>query len=135
MQWSKLVPELTVFDYEKSLEFYTKVLGFEVMFTREGFAYLDQEGVQFMLDKYHESGWNIGELELPLGRAINFQIELADIAPLYERLKGINYPFYRDIKDVWRKTGVVQSGQREFLLQDPDGYLLRFTQYLGEKPL
>ncbi|HAT7741725.1 TPA: VOC family protein, partial [Vibrio vulnificus] len=26
------------------------------------------------------------------------------------------------------------SGQKEFLVQDPDGYLLRFSQYLGEKP-
>jgi hypothetical protein len=25
------------------------------------------------------------------------------------------------------------AGQREFLLQDPDGYLLRFVQYLGER--
>ncbi|HFQ4989843.1 TPA: VOC family protein, partial [Vibrio vulnificus] len=25
-------------------------------------------------------------------------------------------------------------GQKEFLIQDPDGYLLRFSQYLGEKP-
>jgi catechol 2,3-dioxygenase-like lactoylglutathione lyase family enzyme len=135
MEWSKLVPELTVFDFEKSLEFYTKILGFEVMFTREGFAYLDQEGVQFMLEKYHEDGWNIGRLEPPLGRGINFQIELEDIAPIYERLKVINYPLYRDSKDVWHKTGHVESGQREFLLQDPDGYLIRFTQYLGEKPI
>ena len=24
-------------------------------------------------------------------------------------------------------------GNREFLVQDPDGYLLRFSEYLGEK--
>ncbi|MGL4608198.1 MAG: bleomycin resistance protein [Trueperaceae bacterium] len=135
MEWNPLVPELTVFDFEKSLEFYTKMLGFEILFTREGFAYLKQEGVQFMLEAYHEDGWNIGTLEPPLGRGINFQIELKDTTPIYERLKGINYPLYRDRKDIWRKTGDVQSGGREFLLQDPDGYLLRFYQHLGERPL
>lgn len=135
MEWNPLVPELTVFNFEESLEFYTNILGFEIMFTREGFAYLKQEGVQFMLEQYHEDGWNTGKLEPPLGRGINFQIELKDIAPIYERLKAINHPLYRDSKDVWRKTGNVQSGQREFLLQDPDGYLLRFCQYLGEKLL
>jgi catechol 2,3-dioxygenase-like lactoylglutathione lyase family enzyme len=135
MELNPLVPELTVFDFDKSLEFYTKILGFEIMFTREGFAYLKQEGVQFMLEQVHEDGWNIGTLEPPLGRGINFQIELKDITPIYEKLKAINHPLYRDSKDVWRKTGDVQSGQREFLLQDPDGYLLRLCQYLGERPL
>jgi catechol 2,3-dioxygenase-like lactoylglutathione lyase family enzyme len=135
MEWNPLVPELTVFDFDKSLEFYTKILGFEIMFTREGFAYLKQEGVQFMLEAFHEDGWNVGKLEPPLGRGINFQIELKDIAPIYERLEAMNYSLYRESKDVWRKTGDVQSGQREFLLQDPDGYLLRFCQYLGERTL
>jgi hypothetical protein len=26
-------------------------------------------------------------------------------------------------------------GDRELLVQDPDGYLLRFSQYLGERPI
>jgi catechol 2,3-dioxygenase-like lactoylglutathione lyase family enzyme len=135
MEWNPLVPELTVFDFEKSLEFYTNILGFEIMFSRENFVYLKQEGVQFMLEGFHKDGWNIGRLEPPLGRGINFQIELKDIAPIYESLKAINYPLYRESKDVWRKTGNIQSGQREFLLQDLDGYLLRFCQYLGERSL
>jgi catechol 2,3-dioxygenase-like lactoylglutathione lyase family enzyme len=137
MEWAKMVPELTVFDFEKSLKFYTEVLGFSIKFGRpeENFAYLDQEGVQIMLEQYHETGWNTGELEPPLGRGINFQIELADIEPIYQRLKKINYPFYRDSKDIWRRTGDIESGNREFLIQDPDGYLLRFTQYLGERGL
>ena len=135
MQWSKMVPELTVFDFEKSLKFYTEILGFEIMFTRDGFAYLDQEGVQIMLEQYSEDIWLTGKLEFPLGRGVNFQMEFENVEPIYQRLKAMNHPFFRDSKEVWRKTGDVQSGQREFLLQDLDGYLLRFTQYLGEKPL
>ena len=77
--------------------------------------------------------WLTWELEHPFGRGINFQIELSDIAPLYERLKAANHPFFRDVKDVWYDTPDTSSGQREFLIQDPDGYLLRFCQALGEK--
>jgi catechol 2,3-dioxygenase-like lactoylglutathione lyase family enzyme len=135
MEWNKMVPELTVFDFDKSLKFYTEVLGFEVMFTREGFAYIKQETVQIMLEQYSEDIWLTGKLEAPLGRGINFQIEFDNIEPIYQRLKAMDYPFFRDSKDVWRKTGDIQSGQREFLIQDPDGYLLRFTQHLGERPL
>jgi catechol 2,3-dioxygenase-like lactoylglutathione lyase family enzyme len=135
MEWNKMVPELTVFDFDKSLRFYTEVLGFTIRFGRaeENFAYLDQEGVQMMLEQYHPDGWNLGTLEFPLGCGVNFQMEFENIEPIYQRLKRIDYPFYRDSKDVWRRTGQVESGQREFLVQDPDGYLLRFTQYLGER--
>jgi catechol 2,3-dioxygenase-like lactoylglutathione lyase family enzyme len=137
MEWNKMVPELTVFDFEKSLKFYTEILGFSIKFGRpeENFAYLDQEGVQIMLEQYSEGIWLTGKLEVPLGRGINFQMEFENIEPIYQRLKAINHPFFRESKDVWRKTGDVQSGQREFLIQDPDGYLLRFNQYLGERPL
>ena len=120
---------------EKSLKFYTEILGFEIMFTREGFVYLKQETVQLMLEQYSKDIWLTGTLELPLGRGINFQMEFENIEPIYQRLKAMNYPFFRDSKEVWRKTGDIQSGQREFLIQDSDGYLLRFLQYLGEKPL
>ncbi len=137
MQWNKMVPELTVFDFEKSLKFYTEVLGFGIKFGRpeENFAYLDQEGVQIMLEQYSEDIWLTGKLEVPLGRGINFQVEFENIEPVYQRLKAMNYPFFRDSKDVWRKTGDIQSGSREFLIQDPDGYLLRFMQHLGEREL
>jgi catechol 2,3-dioxygenase-like lactoylglutathione lyase family enzyme len=137
MEWNKMVPELTVFDFEKSLKFYTEVLGFNVKFGRpeQNFAYLDQEGVQIMLEQYHEDGWNSGTLEPPLGRGINFQMEFENIEFIYQRLKAINHPFFRESKDVWRKTGNIQTGSREFLIQDPDGYLLRFQQHLGEKGL
>ena len=43
------------------------------------------------------------------------------------------YPLYRDIEESWRETGMTLSGAREFLIQDPDGYLLRFSQDLGEQ--
>ena len=132
-EWRKLVPELDVSDFERSVRFYTEVLGFEALFTRENFVYLELEEVQFMLQAASNDGWQTAPLETPFGRGINFQIELADIEPLYQRLKAVNHPFFREVKESWYKTGDILSGQREFLIQDPDGYLLRFCQALGEK--
>ncbi len=136
MEWGKLVPELTVSNFAESLRFYTDALGFEVMFSRSDdtdFAYLDFEGAQLMLEASSPETWNVAELEKPYGRGINLQIECSDAKRLRDGLAGADYPLYRDTEDAWRETGDTISGAREFLVQDPDGYLLRFSQYLGER--
>lgn len=146
MNLNKLVPELVVSDFALSLEFYTKLLGFKVLFARENpqFVCLELESVQFMLEEFREDGWNVGVLEKPYGRGINFQIELDDIQPIYNRLtrdlaklgsEADRVRLFREIKDNWYNTGKILLGQREFLVQDPDGYLLRFSQFLGERTI
>ncbi|MHA2937048.1 bleomycin resistance protein [Vibrio sp. RC27] len=133
--WNPMVPELSVSNFEESLSFYVDVLGFSVRIKRENpdFVYLEQEQVQIMLEQITDSGWITGELVTPLGRGVNFQIELSDLEPLVERLKKANVRFFRDLKETWYDVGEKLSGEREFLIQDLDGYLLRFTQHLGEK--
>ena len=133
--WNPMVPELSVSNFEASLSFYVDVLGFSIRIKRENpdFVYLEQEQVQLMLEQITDSGWNTGELVTPLGRGVNFQIELSDLDPLLERLKQAQVPFFRDLKETWYDIGEKLSGEREFLVQDLDGYLLRFTQHLGEK--
>ncbi|MCF7486704.1 VOC family protein [Vibrio sp. A2-1] len=133
--WNPMVPELSVSNFEASLSFYVDVLGFSVRIKRENpdFVYLEQEQVQIMLEQITDSGWITGELVTPLGRGVNFQIELSDLDPLTERLKKANVRFFRDLKETWYDIGEKLSGEREFLIQDLDGYLLRFTQHLGEK--
>jgi catechol 2,3-dioxygenase-like lactoylglutathione lyase family enzyme len=138
MEWSKLVPELTVTDFNASLTFYTQVLGFKLAFSRENasgepvFAYLDREGIQLMLEAA-PSSWPVADLTKPYGRGINIQIEWPDVTQLRDTLMQLAYPLYRDIEESWRETGTMLSGAREFLVQDPDGYLLRFSQDLGER--
>ncbi|MGH3147954.1 MAG: bleomycin resistance protein [Rubrobacter sp.] len=136
MEWGRLVPELTVSDFAESLGFYTEKLGFEVLFSRSDsadFAYLDFEGAQLMIEAFHPEAWNVAGLERPYGRGINLQIECSDANGLRDGLAASDYPLYRDVEDAWRDTGDTLSGAREFLVQDPDGYLLRFSQYLGER--
>ncbi len=133
--WNPMVPELSVSDFTKSLHFYCEILGFKVRNQRTSpdFAYLELEQVQIMLEQIHDQGWVTGALETPLGRGVNFQIELSDITPIHDRLKSAEITLFKEQKDTWYDVGDSLSGQREFLVQDPDGYLLRFSQYLGEK--
>jgi len=133
--WNPMVPELSVSDFNQSFKFYTEVLGFKVRIRRDepDFAYLEQENAQIMIEQLHDESWHVGEMFHPLGRGINFQIELSEIKSLYEKLKNSNFSLFQDIEESWYQVGDVLSGQKEFLVQDPDGYLLRFVQHLGEK--
>ncbi|OAT79234.1 bleomycin resistance protein [Mangrovibacter plantisponsor] len=130
--WNRMVPELTVTDFPASLRFYTDVLGFNIMIMRSepDFAYISLGEAQLMIEQYHEEGWNTGELIRPLGRGINFQIEVDDIENLVARILTHEITLYRGLRDNHYNVGEHIACQREFLVQDPDGYLLRFSQYL-----
>ncbi|WP_202411274.1 bleomycin resistance protein [Aeromonas veronii] len=133
--WNPMVPELSVTDLARSLVFYTGLLGFSVRYRRDDppFAYLEQQQVQLMLEQVHPAGWQVGALEPPFGRGINLQMELTEIQPLLDRLQAAGIALFRQPTEVWYPVGEMLAEQREFLLQDPDGYLLRFVQYLGER--
>jgi hypothetical protein len=44
-------------------------------------------------------------------------------------------PFYVETRERWRHWGDRQGRQREFLVQDPDGYLVMAAERIGERPL
>ncbi len=135
MKFNALIPELSVSDLAKSLSFYIDTLGFKVEYDRpeEKFSFISIETAQLMLEQvnYH---WETGSLEYPYGRGINFQIEVSDIDPMLSRLNKTGYPLFRQPQDKWYQVEDILEGQREFLILDPDGYLLRFCQPLGSKP-
>ncbi|NRA87549.1 MAG: VOC family protein [Rhizobiales bacterium] len=137
MEWAKLVPELSVVDIQKSLYFYIEILGFKAKYERkeEFFAYIDLEGAQFMLDQISRANpsWQTAELNQPFGRGINFQIEISDIDKLYQRILKRKLSPFAEIKENWYRADDKLTGNREFLIQDPDGYLLRFFTDLGAK--
>ncbi len=136
MKWAALVPELSVFDLAKSLAFYTELLGFKVLFARPEtrFAYLELGDAQLMLDQVAEGqGWKTGRLEVPLGRGVNFQIEVEGLDPILSRLAAAPYPLFVPPEENLYRQGELLHSSREFLVQDPDGYLLRFSEYLGTR--
>jgi len=139
MNFNPLKPELYVSDFKKSLDFYVNVLGFKIEYTRENplFAFLSFEGSNIMIqqiDPKEKDEYVTGDFDYPLGRGINFQIDTLNIEPLIKSLKDNNYPLRQGVEDSWYRVRDVLRGCRQILVQDPDGYLLRFSQGIGEKP-
>lgn len=135
--WARLVPELLVSDIAASLVFWRDLCGFRVAFDRpeEGFAYLDRDGAQVMLEERGRGrNWITGPLATPLGRGINFQIAVASVEPILQALKRASWPLFMVPERKWYRTGATEAGVCQFLVQDPDGYLIRFAEDLGERP-
>lgn len=139
--FAKLMPELKVSDLEESLRFWRDILAFVVKYNRpeEGFAFLEREGAQVMLhqdDLGSRPGVLItGEMQRPFGRGINFEIDASDLTPILEAVAAANWPIYLGPEERWRRVGSVMSGAREIWLKDPDGYLVRFSQGIGKRPV
>ncbi len=131
-----LIPELSVKDYLASLEFYTQVLGFDVLYERseEGFAFLTLGQVQLMIDQIGLGRtWQTAAFEYPLGRGINFQITVDNLEPILDNINKRQIPLLMEVEERWYRKNNLELGNRQFLVQDPDGYLLRFAQDLGTR--
>jgi catechol 2,3-dioxygenase-like lactoylglutathione lyase family enzyme len=134
---NRLVPELDVADLDRSLAFYIETLGFRLRFGRpeERFACLELDGADLMLEEAAGPGRRIrtAPLEHPYGRGVNFQIEVADVDALLARVQGTGCTIVVPIEERWYRQDEVKNGNRQFVVADPDGYLLRFFSDLGER--
>ena len=128
MDFSNLIPELSVFDILQTKKFY-KELGFKIEYERqkEKFIFMSFQDSQFMFEQIHDEGWNTGELIYPLGRGINFSIAVEDVEGIYKLVKTLNFEIYRELTRNQYQVNGAEETQIEFLIQDPNGYLLRFT--------
>jgi catechol 2,3-dioxygenase-like lactoylglutathione lyase family enzyme len=134
----RLIPELDVDDLDASLRFYCEVLGFEVLYERpeEGFAFLDLAGAQLMLQTASGPGrrFRTALLERPYGRGVNFQIQVEDAADLYESVCHGGWKVVIALEESWYGLdNGREGGNRQFVVEDPDGYLLRCFTDLGER--
>ena len=132
-----LVPELAVTDYEASRRFWCDLVGFSLRYERpeEGFGYLVLGNAHLMLDQINQGRtWATGTLEAPLGRGINLEIQVAPLDAAWERLTQAQWPIFVEPEEKWYWAGDVEIGVRQFLIQDPDGYLVRLQQEIGERP-
>ncbi len=137
MYWNKMIPELSVTNLDKSLNFY-KTVGFIVEYDRpeNNFAFISLGEIQFMLQQVSaDDKWSIAPLAYPFGNGINFQLEVNNLSEIYDNFKVSGYEISFDIEENWYRQDGKLLGNKEFLIQDPDGYLLRFFQDLGEKSL
>jgi catechol 2,3-dioxygenase-like lactoylglutathione lyase family enzyme len=135
--WAGLVPELLVEDVAASLAFWRDLLGFAIAYQRpeQFFAYLERpEGAQIMLCQ-RSGRWETAALERPYGRGAMFQIHVDAIEPVLSLLASAGWPLHAGPREVWRRLGDREGGQREIFVQDPDGYLVMLAQKIGERPL
>ena len=134
---AKLVPELFCSDIARSLRFYTEVLGFSVLYARpeEHFAYLEREGAELMLDQSTSRRFLADEPTYPYGRGVNLQIEVSDVDALYQSVSASGATIYLPMEEKWYRANDRLRGNRQFVVLDPDGYLLRFFRDLGSRPV
>lgn len=131
---AKLVPELLITDINASLRFWRDLCGFVIVYHRldEGFVYLDRDGAQVMLEERGRGrNWITGELEAPLGRGANFEVTVKTLAPILEALAGASWPLFLEPEHKNYRADGTELAVHQFLVQDPDGYLVRFSAKVG----
>ena len=124
----ELVPitvELFVPDVEAGVRFYTDSLGFELMRMERG-NLGGEERATFAVVKLGAAALLIahesleGSLAMPPGGGIHIRIVVDDVDAVYARAKERGVPIALEIGD--RGYGL-----RDFILQDPHGFHLRFA--------
>lgn len=135
-----LVPEFAVSDWRRSRSFYREILGFECVYERpeEGFCYLRLGEAELMIDQIGEGrSFDGGHLPdaRPFGRGLNVQIRVHSVAPMLDALARAGYPLFLPVEEKWYRADCMERGNRQFIVADPDGYLLRFFEDLGERPV
>jgi catechol 2,3-dioxygenase-like lactoylglutathione lyase family enzyme/uncharacterized damage-inducible protein DinB len=127
-----LIPELLVRDIRVSKAFYINILGFKIDFEREEdeFLHISLGKAQIMLVGENHS-WITGDLSYPRGRGINLQIECDNLITLYNKIQRLGLNIFEKIQKNCYRIDDIEEMVIEFLIQDPDGYLLRFQEYQG----
>lgn len=127
-----LVPELSVTDLDASLRFWCGLLGFAIAYDRPAarFAFLTRGAAQIMLCQRNGS-WETAALEYPFGRGMNLQTMIEPLDPVLAALEAAGWPLFEAPSEAWYRVGDAEHGQRECLVQDPDGYLVRLAEDLG----
>lgn len=144
-----LVPELDVSDLDSSLAFYVGLIGFEVVFqrTHERFAYLALSHAELMLRDAAGPGrrFRTAPLAPPFGRGVNLQIAVPDVDHIHRAVIEAGLRPVVDLEERWydvdvvtpagnwNRVGPMQTGHRQFVAEDPDGYLLRLVTSLGAR--
>ena len=127
----KLVPELYCSDIDVTKRFYTEVLGFAVKYERiaEQFVYFTLDEVDIMVEGLQGVGrrWLTADMQRPFGRGVNFQWDVLDIDSMYQRvLEMAKEAIYLPMEVKSYQCADQLATQKQFIVQDPDGYLFRF---------
>jgi len=134
----QLTPNLAVEDVQRSVMFYTQVLGFTLKMCvdeeKQPFNTIEETksylwanvmhgdvGVMFQQKRSFED--DLGVSVDDIGATVSFYIEVADAPALYKRIKSK--------ADIHKALDTTWYGAKEFYIKDPDGYILGFSS-MGE---
>ena len=127
IEFNSLIPELSVSNIEISKKFY-KDLGFKIVYERleSKFCFMQFENNQSMLEEKNDN-WNVAKMEYPYGNGMNISMTVENVDYLYKTLKDKQVKIFLDLEINEYRVNNKIFQDKEFLLQDPDGYLLRFN--------
>lgn len=134
-----IVPELCVTDCAESLAFWCGPCGFHVAYARpeEGFACIERGGSRIMLDELpHDrpQRWEVAPTARPFGRHVNFEITVGSLDVILAAMAAARRPLFMRPEIRTYRVGDGSVTVRQFLVQDPDGYLLRFSEVVATNP-
>lgn len=135
-----ILPELYCRDFNLTRAFYLNVLGFRIMYERpeDKFMRIERQGAQLMFEELDLSGdnrvWLVAPAEYPFGRGISFQIDTTNVDAFYKKVRESSATIFLPMEEKWYRADDSYLGNRQFIVQDPDGYLLRFAEDIGDRP-
>lgn len=127
---TKITPNLIVSNVERSLAFYTEVLGFARGMTVPDqspfvFASVTSGPVEVFFNDTSTVAKESPQMGgLAFGGGNTMFIEVEEIDALHDRLRG-RVPIVMPIVTQW-------YGLREFAITDPDGYVITFAQRIAQ---
>lgn len=141
-----VVPELYVTDLPRSLHFYVDVLGFEIAWDRpeSGFAAIGFDESIIMLEEtkalsaasdaeFERGAWRTAEIQFPFGRGVSFEVTVPDIKAVHARVVDAGFSVKLGLREREYRVADQVVRLRQFLVMDPDGYLVRLAQPMGSK--
>lgn len=131
----RVIPELLCADVARSLRFYADALGFQVVYDdpERGAAYVELDGAHLMLQEPAGRMFATGTPSAPLGQGLQLQIACWDAQGLYDAAVAAGTDIPLPLEENWYPVGRDEVGQCHFVVADPDGYLLRFYEDLGQR--
>ena len=127
MKFNSLIPEFSVTDINKSKDFYISI-GFKIMYERieDKFCFLELEGNQLMIQEENDT-WNVGDMQYPFGRGINISMSVSNVEKMYQEIVKKKIKVFKELDVHHYRVDDIVYDDLEFLIQDLDGYLLRFN--------
>jgi len=142
VMYKKLTTNMMVEDVSRTVDFYSEVLGFELVMgvpensqeivtTRQkgqalGFAIMKCGNIEMMFQSKQSLAKEVPEFEdMEIGGALTFYIEVQDVKGLYAKLKD-KVTIVKDIQTTF-------YGKQEFYIRDCNGYILTFAGGIQEQ--